>query len=214
MLLAAVYKSPQRIWIDIDIRELLCFRNKTILAGDLNAKHPVWNNEVSNPSGLKLLELFLTSNFEISTPQCPTHYTPDGKGDVLDIVVHQNIRLLQVIVTDILNSDHISIMFTILDPVIARKALNPVEKFTNWEQFQSITYELISPNTLLHSSNKADKAARDFAASLASTYTLSTIKTIISNTKYEIPSLLRLLNYRRKFRSYGKKPWIQYAQQQ
>jgi hypothetical protein len=37
---AAVYKSPSRAWNDADIIELLGFQTKTILAGDLNAKHP------------------------------------------------------------------------------------------------------------------------------------------------------------------------------
>jgi hypothetical protein len=61
MLLEAVYKSLQKLWTDTDITELLGFRKKSILVGDLND----WNSKVSNPSGLKLLELFLSSNFEI-----------------------------------------------------------------------------------------------------------------------------------------------------
>jgi hypothetical protein len=65
---------------------------KTILGGDLNAKHPVSNSNVSDPTGLKLLELPDSSNLEISTPQRLTHYTPDGRGIVLDTVVHENVR--------------------------------------------------------------------------------------------------------------------------
>jgi hypothetical protein len=38
MLLAVVHKSLQRVWCDTKITELLGFRNKSILAGDLNAK--------------------------------------------------------------------------------------------------------------------------------------------------------------------------------
>jgi hypothetical protein len=66
----------------IHITELLGFRNKSIPAGDLNAKHPVWNSKVSNPSGLKFSKLFDSSNFEMSAPQFSTHYTSDGRGDV------------------------------------------------------------------------------------------------------------------------------------
>jgi hypothetical protein len=87
MLLAAVYKSPQRLWSDTAVTQLLGFRNKSILAGDLNAKHPIWNSKGSDPSGLKLLKSFVSSNFKISAPQCSTHYTPDGRGNVLNIVV-------------------------------------------------------------------------------------------------------------------------------
>jgi hypothetical protein len=58
VLLAAVYKSPGRPWNNTDILKLLGFKEKTILAGDLNAKYPFWNSSVSNPSGVELLELF------------------------------------------------------------------------------------------------------------------------------------------------------------
>jgi hypothetical protein len=68
LLLAAVYKSPGKAWRDADTTELLKFRHKSVLAGDLNAKHPFWNSAVSNPSGKKLLDLFDTSDFEISAP--------------------------------------------------------------------------------------------------------------------------------------------------
>jgi hypothetical protein len=43
------------------------------------------------PLRCKLLELFHKNEFEISAPQCPTNYSPAGNGDILDIVVHQNI---------------------------------------------------------------------------------------------------------------------------
>jgi hypothetical protein len=48
------------------ITQLLGLRNKSILLGDLNAKHRVWNSKVSNTSGLKLLELFVSSILEMS----------------------------------------------------------------------------------------------------------------------------------------------------
>jgi hypothetical protein len=80
MLLAAAYKSLQCLWINTDITELLGFRKKSILAGDVNAKHPVWNSKISNPSGLKLLELYVSSNFSFtdvdfhSVSNAPTVY--------------------------------------------------------------------------------------------------------------------------------------------
>jgi hypothetical protein len=63
VLLAALYKSPGRAWNDADITELLSFRRKFILAGDLNAKHPFWNRAVSDPSGEKLMGLFDLNEF-------------------------------------------------------------------------------------------------------------------------------------------------------
>jgi hypothetical protein len=93
ILHAGVHKSPCLAWSITDITELLNFRRKSILAGDLNAKHPFWNSAVSNPSGEKILHLYDVNQFEISEAQCSTHYSPTVNGDLLDIVVHQNIRV-------------------------------------------------------------------------------------------------------------------------
>jgi hypothetical protein len=121
------------------------------LAGDLNAKHPFWNRRVSNPSGEKLLDLFDRNNFEISAPQCPTHYSHAGNGDVLDIVVHKFIRVSDVIVSDILDSDHLPIVFHKLDHVKIRNLSEPTEKFTDCDRFQSLASELISPQVKINS---------------------------------------------------------------
>jgi hypothetical protein len=145
MLLAAVYKSPGRAWSGADITGLLSFRPKSILAGDLNTKNPFWNCAVSNPSGDKLLHLFDVNQLEISASQCRTHYSPSGNGDVLDVVVHQNIRVSDVIVSDILDSDHLPVIFHILDHVKIRNLSDPTEKFTDWDRFQNLASELISP---------------------------------------------------------------------
>jgi hypothetical protein len=117
------------------------FRRKSILAGDLNAKYPFWNSVVSNPSGRELLRLFNASQFKISAPQCHTlcpHCFHAGNGDVLDIVVHQNIRVPDVIFSYILDSDHLPTVFHILDHVKIRNLSEPVEKFTDWERLKSL----------------------------------------------------------------------------
>jgi hypothetical protein len=52
--------------------------------------------------------------------------------------------------------------------VKAREIIDPVEKFTDWERFQSLASALVSPRIEINSCTEADKAARDFAASVAS----------------------------------------------
>jgi hypothetical protein len=174
VLLAAGYKSPDPPWNNTDIHKPVGFNDKTILAGDLNAKHPFWNSSVPNPSGAKLLELFHKNEFEISAPQCPTHYSPAGNGDILDIVVHQNIRLSSVIVSNILDSDYLPILCHILDHVKIRNLSETTEKFTDWERFQSLASYLISHRLEINTGVEADKAAREFTASIPSAYRLST----------------------------------------
>jgi hypothetical protein len=195
-----VDKSPGCTWSDADIAELLSLRHKCILAGDLNAKHPSWNSAVSNPSGEKLLQLFDASAFEISAPQYPIHYTPVGNGDVLNIVVHKNIRISNVTVSDILDSDHLPIIFHILDHVKTQNASAPLEKFTDWERFQSLASNLTLPRTKINSGVEADKTARDFTASMASAYRLSTSKITLSDLHSNIPGLDRLLKYKKRIR--------------
>jgi hypothetical protein len=69
-----------------------------------------------------------------------------GNGDVLDIVVHKNIRISNVTVSDNLDSDHLPIVFHFLDLVRTIEDSEALEKFTDWEQFQNLTSNLISPN--------------------------------------------------------------------
>jgi hypothetical protein len=183
-LFAFVYKSPVLAWSNGDITELLNFRRKSILEGDLNAEHPFWNSAVSNPSGEKLMSLFDFSEFEISAPQCPTHYSPAGNGYVLDIVVHQNIRASDVIVYDILYSDHLPIIFHILDHVKSRNPLETIEKFTDWDWFQSLATELVSHRIEINSGVETDKAARDFTASVATAYILAASKVTLNFRTY------------------------------
>jgi hypothetical protein len=119
---------------------------------------------------------------------------------VLDIVVHQNISVSDVIVSDILDSDHLPIIFHILDHVKIRNLLEQIKKFTDWDQFQSLTSELISPRIEINSGREADKAARDFTASIASAYWLATSKVTLSDTNYDILGLHRLLKHKRRLR--------------
>jgi hypothetical protein len=87
---------------------------------------------VYNSSGSKLQNLLhiLVNDYEILVPQCLTHYSPVGNDDVLDNVVHKNIRLSALIVCDILESDHPPIFFHLLDRVRTRNFSDPVDKFT------------------------------------------------------------------------------------
>jgi hypothetical protein len=76
-------------------------------------------------------------------------------------VPHENVRLSEIIVSHFLDSDHLPVIFSILDPVRAREALDPAEKFTDWGLFRSLVSDLIFPNTCIYSSEEGDKLAVD-----------------------------------------------------
>jgi hypothetical protein len=99
-----------------------------------------------------------------------------------------------------MDSDHLAIMFCILDHIKASEILDPVEKFTDWERFQSLAYDLVSPRVEINSYIEADKAARDFTVSIASAYMLSTKTTTISDRNRGSSSLGRLLKHKQRLR--------------
>jgi hypothetical protein len=123
-----------------------------------------------------------------------------GNGDVLDIVVHKNIRLSNTIVSDILDSDHLPIIFHILYNVRTKNVLATREKITDWERFQSLASNLISPRIEINSGIETDKVARAFTASTASTYRLSTSKITLSELNSDLPGLDQLLKYKKRMR--------------
>jgi hypothetical protein len=83
VLLAGVHKSPSHAWNVADITEPLWFGHKSLLAGDLNAKHLFRNSVVYNPTGAKLLILLNKNEFKISAPKRHTHYSPAGNDTCL-----------------------------------------------------------------------------------------------------------------------------------
>jgi hypothetical protein len=121
--------------------------------------------------------------FEISAPQCPTHYSPAGNSEVLDIDVYTNVRLSEIIISDILDSDHLPIVFHLLDHVTIGNFSDMVDKSTDWEQFLNLVSEI----TLLRIQNnlgeEADEAVRDFAAPVASAYRLPKNKLTFKQNK-------------------------------
>jgi hypothetical protein len=124
-----------------------------------------------------------------------------GLGRVLyAIVVHKNIRISDVIAYDILDSEHIPIVFHILDHVRNNKVPKHFEIVTDLERFQSLTSNLISPRIEINSGVEADKAARTFAASIASAYRLSKSKITLSELNNDLPGLDRLLKYKKRMR--------------
>jgi hypothetical protein len=105
-----------------------------------------------------------------------------------------------VIVSNILDSDRLPIIFHILDHDKFRNISEATEKFTDCDRFQSLASELISPRIEINSGVEADKAARDLTVSVASAYRLSTSKVTLSDVNNNIPGLDRLLKYKRRLR--------------
>jgi hypothetical protein len=121
-----------------------------------------------------------------------------GKCDVLDIVVYQNIRVSDVTVCNILDSDHLPTTFHILDHVKIWDLSEPIEKLRGWDRFQSLAFELMPPRNEINSGVRADKAARNFSASAALAYRLKTSKVTLSDINNDLPGLDQLLKHKQR----------------
>lgn len=113
----------------------------TLVAGDLNAKHPDWNARVSNPNGAILRNHQDTnSSYQILATEEPTHF-PKNRSllpDVLDIVLVKNLKNdVNLTVICALESDHNPVRIALgadsRDPTLPyqRKHLNG-NKFKNF----------------------------------------------------------------------------------
>jgi hypothetical protein len=89
-----------------------------------------------------------------------------------------------------------SVWSVLLYHVRTRNLSDPADKFTDWERFHSLASELISPRIQINLWVEADKAARDFTASIALAYRLSTRKIMISDLNKNLPGLESLLKHK------------------
>jgi hypothetical protein len=64
--------------------------------------------------------------------------------------------LSEAIVSDILVSDHLPIIFHLLDHARTRNLPGPDDKFTDWEQFQNLACELISSRIQINLGEETD----------------------------------------------------------
>jgi len=102
-------------------------------------------------------------------------YTWSDVNITENLVLHKNI-CQHVTASTILDSDHLPIVFHILNHVTVINHLTQAEKVKDWETFKSLAWELISPRTQINSRVVVDKAVWDFTASNTLAHRLSTSK--------------------------------------
>ncbi|GJQ88772.1 hypothetical protein Trydic_g5791 [Trypoxylus dichotomus] len=90
--LHAAYSSPQDDIEKADIDAVFNFHHPTILAGDLNSKHPQWNSKTLNRKGKQLKKNSDERNLSGDAPTKDTHiHAPTGLTNVLDLVILKNV---------------------------------------------------------------------------------------------------------------------------
>jgi len=176
--LSAIYKRPINSLMPLDIDNLLDFDHPTILAGDMNAKHPFWNSRRTNATGLTLLNHMEENNYFIFTPDTPTH-NPDQRyhqPDVLDIAILKDNHLQYQLCnfTDELSSDYSPVILTLrgkpsFDP--SKQQLN----ITNWPKFAvDLHLAIPSPNPIINTTSELNQEIENFTTTVQVAMTKNT----------------------------------------
>ncbi|CAI6358128.1 unnamed protein product [Macrosiphum euphorbiae] len=176
--LSAVYKRPGTILHTADIDLLLDTESPTIIAGDLNSKHPAWNSRLANQAGLAPKNHMNHRDYIIVAPDSPTRI-PDQQNqlpDVLDIAILNKIHLTYDIVnfTDVLFSDHNPVIQTLQGKPSSSQPVT-TRKITNWPRFAvDLHCAINSPNPVINSIAELDQAVSNFTTLVKTSMTKNT----------------------------------------
>lgn len=80
----SIYQQPNRVTDSTTFRRLLTPR--TLIGGDLNAKHTAWGCRSTNVAGKQILQAIQqTTGADVWGPQQSTSRPPRGRGKIIDI---------------------------------------------------------------------------------------------------------------------------------
>nr|CAI5817867.1 unnamed protein product [Callosobruchus analis] len=134
---------------EADLDSLLDFTGPLIAVGDWNAKHSSWGSRRNCPSGIRIYNHSLNSNFFIHSTVEPTHYpyNPEHAPDVIDFAMSRNCHYqIDIQVSHDLHSDHLPIILEVGmqvengDDVTVRRI--------NWETYKNCLSDFPEPPTI------------------------------------------------------------------
>ncbi|GLV34030.1 hypothetical protein CBL_05050 [Carabus blaptoides fortunei] len=92
--LTSVYKGSNKLLLDSELDQLLSANEPTILAGELNSKHPSWNSHLTNTSARKLRAFADRYDVVVYGLEDPTFFHAAGyRPDALDVLVTKNVTM-------------------------------------------------------------------------------------------------------------------------
>lgn len=166
--ISSVYNPPTKTITNDDIELLFRETMPTIVAGDLNAKHPAWNSRSTNRLGRQLSQILDGKpHIIVDAPVAPTFYhnNPNFRPDILDIALLRGVRQTHSLTTLAeLSSDH--------NPVLLQLGLDAAHqdtitiRKTDWSEFTRIALENIGKVPDLTTTDDIDKAVNHLTATI------------------------------------------------
>lgn len=124
VLVSVVYKPPNAVLTTNDLDLLTLSTDWQNSAEDFNSKHPLWHSLSTNAAGKVLYNYIQQSNYFVSAPTSPTHFSNNHRPDILDIAL---VRI--PFPTQITNSRSITILSFSKFPVL--QFLHPLPELAN-----------------------------------------------------------------------------------
>lgn len=187
--LSAVYKKPTTSLDTSDINKIQDSPLNTIIAGDLNAKNPIWNSKTTNPAGMEL-ERFLDTRLDttVAVTDTPTRYpdNPNHYPDILDIALMKTGNLIYHIenLEEELSSDHTPVLLDIQ----ARSKQTPPPRplrTINWEKIKEELGHKLLVNNLTSNKEQIDLVIKPLTETISKTLERNTTQFVPTDRKRE-----------------------------
>lgn len=139
IVIISAYKSPPKDLQLQDLQTLNQLGRRIIIAGDINAKNPLWHSRVWNPTGRRL-EIFANQlHLYVDAPTTPTHFPlQGGTPDVLDTCIYSNVNLLTGPYTiNDLQSDHLPVLIELYYRHSIPVKQPPRVAVTDWDTYRT-----------------------------------------------------------------------------
>ncbi|UYV80173.1 hypothetical protein LAZ67_18001880 [Cordylochernes scorpioides] len=182
--ISSIYKKPDLPLLDEDLNLLLENNQSVIAAGDWNSKHPLWGSRTSNNSGTVLHNFSEKESLDIVAPSSPTHYSPLGNPDFLNIAILRNIPWTSRIKTlDALSSDHLPVILELTCP--KDEFTTSACRLTNWVHFQQDLISSTPPRVPLKTEANIDSAVTILNDKIYNSYSKNTVISSSSSKQIE-----------------------------
>jgi hypothetical protein len=195
--IVAAYNRPDNNFSEQDLENLLNTGRKTLLIGDLNAKHTQWNCNRNNTNGHTLVRYANNDPIQILHTDTPTHF-PDNNNtpSTIDLVLNkQNRNLNQPISIAELDSDHNPVIVTLYDTGMKSDIKRTITsyKHTNWTAFRRTLDEKIKINNDIKNSEELDSETILLTKAIIETKKIHTRQITINTDAAPLPDNIKQL---------------------
>ncbi|KOB65658.1 Gag-like protein [Operophtera brumata] len=194
MRIFSIYRPPGNTsFLDKqELRSLMSADTPTVIAGDLNCKHTLWNSNRICRNGSILYQDSMDHHYEVIGPDTWTHYEANGSGDVIDVVVYKGLRAApELSVMPDLPSDHRPVLL-VLKELPSRVAPPQRRQRICWDSFQREAQDRTTTRPV-ESSDDVERATEELTIVIQESLTAASYTSAPAKPLAPLPARIRAL---------------------